>query len=51
MRSTLATQSRNASLMASFSVREPDFTATTSAPSIRIRATFNAWRSVSISPM
>ena len=51
MVATLATQSRIASLIASFSVREPLVTGTTSAPSSRIRATFNAWRSVSTSPM
>jgi len=49
--STLATQSRNASLIASLSVRLPVVTGTTSAPSIRIRATLSAWRTVSTSPM
>jgi hypothetical protein len=38
-------------LMASLSVREPDFTETTSAPSRCIRATLRACRSVSTSPM
>ena len=51
MVSTLATQSRSASLMASLSVREPTPTGITSAPSIRIRATLSAWRRVSSSPM
>ena len=37
--------------MASFSVFEPASTDTTSAPSSRIRATFNAWRAVSTAPM
>jgi hypothetical protein len=49
--STLATQSRSASLMASLRVLEPLATGTTSAPSSRIRATFSACRSVSTSPM
>ena len=35
--STLATQSRNASLSASLRVREPEFTGSTVAPSSRIR--------------
>ena len=48
---TLVTQSRMASLIASFRVREPAVTATTSAPSSRMRATLSAWRSVSSSPM
>ena len=47
----VATQSRSASLMASLSVRLPVATGTTSAPSIRIRATLSAWRSMSTSPM
>ncbi len=37
--------------MASFNVRLPDLTGTTSAPSIRMRATFRACRRVSSSPM
>jgi hypothetical protein len=37
--------------MASFNVREPVVTGTTSAPRSRIRATFSAWRRVSSSPM
>ncbi len=45
MWSTVATQSRIASLMASLRVREPDSTETTSAPSRCIRATLSAWRS------
>jgi hypothetical protein len=49
--STFVTQSRMASLMASLSVREPERTGMTSAPSSRMRATFSAWRSVSTSPM
>ena len=47
----VVTQSRKASLMASLSVRLPVVTGTTSAPSIRIRATFSACRRVSSSPM
>ncbi|SKZ25124.1 Uncharacterised protein [Mycobacteroides abscessus subsp. abscessus] len=47
----LVTQSRSASLIASFSVAEPLSTATTSAPSSRIRATLSACRSVSTRPM
>ena len=43
--------SRNASLIASFRVLDPVFTATTSAPSSFILATLSAWRSVSTSPM
>ena len=49
--STLATQSRIASFIASLSVREPVVTGTTVAPSIRIRATLSACRRVSSSPM
>ena len=49
--STLATQSRIASLMASLSVRDPEVTGITSAPSSCIRATLSACRSVSTSPM
>jgi hypothetical protein len=49
--STLATQSRSASLSASFRVRDPLVTGITVAPSIRMRATFSACRSVSVSPM
>ena len=45
------TQSRSASLSASLRVREPLVTGTTVAPSIRIRATLSACRSVSTSPM
>ena len=48
---TLVTQSRIASLIASFSVRLPMVTGTTSAPSSRIRATLSACRRVSSSPM
>ena len=51
MVSTLASQSRMASLMASFSVRLPDDTGTTSAPSSFMRKTFSSWRSMSTSPM
>ncbi len=43
-RSTLATQSRIASLMASFSVRLPASTPRTVAPSSRMRKTLSAWR-------
>ena len=49
--STVATQSRIASLIASLRVRDPDLTATTSAPSRCMRATLRACRSVSTSPM
>jgi len=49
--STLVTQSRIASLMASWRVRLPVATGITSAPSIRMRATFSACRRVSSSPM
>jgi hypothetical protein len=48
---TFVTQSRIASLMASLSVLDPDSTATTSAPSSRIRSTFNRWRRMSSEPM
>jgi len=47
----LVTQSRMASLMASFSVRLPALTRVTVAPSSRIRTTFSAWRSMSSAPM
>jgi hypothetical protein len=49
--STVLTQSRSASFIASLSVREPLVTGTTVAPSIRIRATLSACRLVSTSPM
>ena len=49
--STVLTQSRNASFMASFSVLVPAVTGITVAPSIRIRDTFSACRRVSSSPM
>ncbi len=45
------TQSRIASVIASLSVRVPVVTGTTVAPSIRIRATLSACRTVSSSPM
>ena len=51
MVSTVATQSRMASLTASFSVRLPDSAGTTSAPSRRMRKTLSAWRPMSTSPM
>ena len=51
MWSTLATQSRSASLIASFSVALPDSTGMTFAPSRFIRATLSAWRRVSTAPM
>ena len=51
MVSTVATQSRMASLMASFSVRLPDAAGRTSAPSSRMRKTLSSWRSMSTSPM
>ena len=51
MSSTVATQSRMASLTASFSVRLPESTGRTSAPSSSMRNTLSAWRSVSTSPM
>ena len=47
----MATQSRNASFIASFSVRLPEATGMTSAPSMRIRETFSACLRVSSSPM
>ena len=49
--STLATQSRSASLIASLSVALPESTATTLAPRRCIRATLSAWRRVSTEPM
>ena len=49
--STLATQSRSASLIASLSVALPESTGTTSAPSSCIRATLSACRLVSTAPM
>ncbi len=51
MDSTVVTQSRMASFIASLRVRDPAATAYTSAPSSCIRATFSAWRLVSTSPM
>jgi hypothetical protein len=45
------TQSRSASSIAARRVRSPLVTGTTSAPSLRIRSTFSACRSQSISPM
>ena len=51
MESTVVTQSRMASFMASLSVREPAATAYTSAPSSCMRATLIACRFVSTSPM
>ena len=51
MWSTLATQSRSASLIASLRVALPEATGTTSEPSSFIRATLSAWRRVSTSPM
>ena len=51
MFSTVATQSRMASLTASFSVRLPDVAGRTSAPSRRMRKTFSSWRAMSTSPM
>ena len=45
------TQSRIASLIASFSVAEPDETGTTVAPSIFIRNTLSDWRLQSSEPM
>ena len=49
--STLATQSRNASLMASLSVALPESTGTTFAPSSCMRATLRACRFTSTEPM
>ena len=51
MVSTVATHSRMASLTASFSVRLPEVTVRTSAPSNSIRNTLSSWRCVSTSPM
>ena len=51
MVSTVATQSRRASLTASLRVRLPDVTGRTSAPSSSMRKTFSSWRWVSTSPM
>ncbi len=48
---TFVTQSRSASLIASLSVRLPDSTGTTRAPSRRIRKTLSACRSISSAPM
>ena len=48
---TLVTQSRIASFIASLSVREPDCTACTFAPSSSMRRTFGAWRCTSSAPM
>ena len=51
MFATLVTQSRSASFIASFRVREPDITGRTSAPSAFMRITFGCWRSMSTAPM
>ena len=51
MWSTVLTQSRNASLIASLSVALPLSTGTTRAPSSSIRATLSACRLVSTEPM
>ena len=51
VRSTEATQSRRASLMASLSVALPESTGTTVVPSSCIRATLSAWRFMSTEPM
>ena len=51
MVSTEATHSRMASFTASFSVRLPDVTGRTSAPSNSMRKTLSSWRLVSTSPM
>ena len=51
MSSTVATQWRRASLVASLSVRLPDVAGRTSAPSSRMRNTLSAWRAMSTSPM
>ena len=51
MSRTFVTQSRIASLIASLSVRLPEPTPTTSAPSSRMRKTFGSWRRMSSSPM
>jgi hypothetical protein len=49
--STVATQSRIASFIASFSVPAPDTTGRTSAPSSFMRNTLGCWRFTSVSPM
>ncbi|MEZ4769532.1 MAG: hypothetical protein R2844_14020 [Caldilineales bacterium] len=51
MSRTLVTQSRIASLMASFNVRLPLSTPRTSAPSSFMRKTLGAWRAMSTVPM
>ena len=51
MSSTLVTQSRIASEVASFKVAVPECTGRTSAPRRRMRKTFSAWRSMSSAPM
>ena len=51
MLSTLVTQSRSASLMASLSVREPVVTGTTVAPSRFMRSTFGFCLRMSSVPM
>ena len=51
MVSTVATHSRMASFTASLSVRLPDVTVRTSAPSSSMRKTLSSWRCVSTSPM
>ena len=48
---TLVTQSRMASLMASFRVQEPELTPRTSAPSRRMRKTFSSCLRISSVPM
>jgi len=48
---TFVTQSRSASLVASFNVRVPDVTGTTVAPISSMRYTFSRWRRMSSSPM
>jgi hypothetical protein len=48
---TLVTQSRSASFMESLSVREPDSTEMTFAPSMRMRPTLGACRATSTAPM
>ena len=48
---TFVTQSRSASFIASFSVRAPEVTETTSAPSSFMRKTFGCCRAMSTSPM
>jgi hypothetical protein len=47
----LVTQSRRASLTASFKVLSPAVTGTTRAPRSSMRKTFRAWRRMSSSPM